>query len=85
MRQHKKIVGPQMSKSTLGKDKWTLEAEAMSTIRWLPRHGDPETKTERVMQQLVKIVAFLPVYTAIVVTLTLLVLVFGVPFLGGSP
>jgi hypothetical protein len=40
-------------------------------IRWLPRHGDPTCVLEFWSQQFVKWAAYLPVYTAIVATLTL--------------
>jgi hypothetical protein len=51
---------------------------------WLPRQGAPISKTDRCIQNTVKVVAFLPVYTAIIVTLVLLVEVFGIPFVGGD-
>ena len=51
-------------------------------FRWLPRHGKPIRRLECLMQTTIKVVAFLPVYTAIVVTLMLLLLVLGVPFVG---
>lgn len=60
-----------------------LEAEAV-TNRWLPRNGKPSTGAEKVVHAAIKILAWLPVYTAIVVTLTLLAVLFGLPFLGGG-
>lgn len=41
-------------------------------IRWLPRHGQPGCLVELVSQAIVRASAYLPIYTAIVVTLTLL-------------
>jgi hypothetical protein len=49
-------------------------------LRWLPRHGEPDALLEHVMQAIVRTCAYLPVYTAIVVTLCLLVLLFGLPW-----
>jgi len=48
-------------------------------IRWLPRHGSPQNAFEWICQTAIRIVAFLPVYIAIVVTLILLIEIFGVP------
>jgi len=48
-------------------------------IRWLPRHGSPQNMFEWICQTAIRIVAFLPVYIAIVVTLILLIEIFGVP------
>lgn len=42
-------------------------------FRWLPRHGDPSCVIEWVSQNMIRSVAFLPIYTAIVVTITLVV------------
>lgn len=42
-------------------------------FRWLPRHGDPYCVVEWVSQQTVRALAHLPVYTAIIATLTLVV------------
>jgi hypothetical protein len=50
-------------------------------FRWLPRHGEPSCIGEWLSQQAVRGIAYLPVYTAIVTTLVLLVLVFGVPWM----
>jgi hypothetical protein len=61
-----------------------VEMRTVAFTRWFPRYGDPVTSMEKFVHSLVKTVAWLPVYTAIVVTLTLLVLIFGVPFLGGN-
>lgn len=55
---------------------WPAEGEP---FRWLPRHGEPLCIGELVAQKIVKTVAWLPVYVAIVVTLVLIVQVFA-PF-----
>lgn len=39
--------------------------------RWLPQHGDPFCLLEWLSQSIVKLIAYLPVYVAIVVTITL--------------
>lgn len=44
-------------------------------FRWFPRHGDPYCYAESTAQRIVKAVARLEVYTAIIVTLCLIVLV----------
>lgn len=49
-------------------------------IRWLPRYGDPTCLLEWVAQRTITALAYLPVYTAIVATLCLVVLVLGPPF-----
>lgn len=49
-------------------------------LRFLPRQGEPISVWEWSCQLIVKCVAFLPVYTAIIVTLVLLVQLFGLPF-----
>jgi hypothetical protein len=61
---------------------WKLNHNA--PFRWLPRHGEPWCVMEWLSQQVVKTLAFLPVYIAIVVTLTLYVVLFGVPFVDGG-
>lgn len=53
-------------------------------FRFLPRHGKPASIYEWVIQKLIKLIAWLPVYIAIVVTLTFLVVLFGFPCIGGS-
>jgi hypothetical protein len=45
------------------------------SFRWLPRQGEPSCIGEWFTQCFIRVVAFLPVYTAIVVTLCLVVLV----------
>ena len=41
-------------------------------FRWLPKHGAPLCIGEWFSQRVVKSLAYLPIYTAIIVTLTLL-------------
>lgn len=53
-------------------------------FRWLPRQGRAVTIAEWIIQGVVKLFAWLPVYTAVVVTATLLLVIFGVPFAGGD-
>lgn len=53
-------------------------------FNWLPRQGEVSSIGEWIIQGLIKALACLPVYTAIVVTLVLLVQIFGVPFVGGD-
>lgn len=61
----------------------SLKPDPDQPFRWLPRQGDPMCIGEWISQGLIKIVAYLPIYTAIVATLVLLVLLFGIPFVGG--
>lgn len=42
-------------------------------IRWLPRHGQPGCLLEWFSQRVIVLSAYLPVYIAVIVTLTLLV------------
>lgn len=49
-------------------------------FRFLPRQGEPLCVAELVSQTVVKALAYLPVYVAVVVTVSLLVQVFGLPF-----
>lgn len=42
---------------------------------WLPRHGQPSSRVEQVSQNVIRFVAYLPIYTAIIATLTLVVVV----------
>lgn len=51
---------------------------------WLPRQGKAKSTGESLSQAVIKIIAWLPVYTAIVVTATLYCIIFGVPFLEGA-
>lgn len=65
-----------------GSDVLTL-APSRDAFRWLPRHGKPTRGLERLTQGTVRGLAMLPVYTALIVTLVLLLQIFGVPFIGG--
>lgn len=47
-------------------------------FRWLPRHGGPFCVGEWIVQHAVKTFAYLPVYTAVVVTLILVIQLFGI-------
>ena len=49
-------------------------------FRWLPRQGEPSCIGEWLSQRAITALAWLPFYTALVATLALLVLIFGVPF-----
>lgn len=60
--------------------KWRLDRNA--PFRWLPRYGEPWCIAEWIVQKVIKWVAYAPIYTAIIVTLVLLVQIFGVPFVG---
>lgn len=51
---------------------------------WLPRQGKASSIEEVIVQTAIKVFAWLPIYTAIVVTATLLLILFGVPFVGDS-
>lgn len=53
-------------------------------FRWLPRQGEPLCIGEWVSQTMIKLLAYAPVYTAVIVTLVLLVQLFGVPFVEGK-
>ncbi len=61
--------------------RWILNVH--SPFRWLPRHGDPSCYLEWTSQKIIRLLAYLPIYTAIIATLVLLVEIFGVPFVGG--
>jgi hypothetical protein len=50
-------------------------------MRWLPRHGEPDCILEWFTQQGIKALAWTPLYTALVATLVLLVLLIEVPWL----
>lgn len=47
-------------------------------FRWLPRHGEPSCVLEFISQQLMRFAAYLPVYTAAVSTLTLVIILWVV-------
>lgn len=51
---------------------------------WLPRQGKASSIEEVIVQTAIKVFAWLPIYTAIVVTITLYVLIFGFPFVGAD-
>jgi hypothetical protein len=53
----------------------------MSTKAWLPRQGKASSIEEWIVQNTIRALAWLPLYTAIVVTVTLLLILFGVPYL----
>jgi len=53
------------------------------SFKWLPSQGAPLTNSERVVQNIIKVCSILPVYTAIIVTLVLLLEIFGIPFVKG--
>lgn len=61
--------------------KWRIDRSG--PFRWLPRHGKPFCKLEWFTQKMVLMLAFLPVYTAIIVTIVLIIQIFGVPFVDG--
>jgi hypothetical protein len=52
-------------------------------FRWAPKHGDPQCLAEWTTQAMIKLLAFLPVYVAVVVTLLLVVAIYGVSLLRG--
>lgn len=60
----------------------TLTPADNRPFRWLPRHGQPFCVGEWLSQAAVKAVAWTPTYTAIVATLTLVAVLFGVPWVG---
>lgn len=51
-----------------------LRPDHPGRTRWLPRHGEPLCVLEFISQTLVRALAWAPLYTAVVATLTLLVL-----------
>lgn len=78
------MIPPAQSKVKLMNDEnriGGLGGTAMAR-RWTPRSGKPTNRSERIMQKIVKVLARLDVYTAIIATLTLLAVVFGFPFVG---
>jgi hypothetical protein len=50
---------------------------------WLPKQGPPASNLEIFIQTTIRVIAWLPIYTAIVVTLVLLLEIFGIPFVKG--
>ena len=53
-------------------------------FHWLPCQGEADSTLERIIQGGIKLIAWLPVYTALIATITLLLIIFGVPFTGGN-
>lgn len=51
---------------------------------WLPCQGKASSMEETIVQTTIRVIAWLPVYTAIVTTLTLLAVTFGLPFIGND-
>lgn len=49
----------------------TLKPAPNEPFRWLPKHGEPLSVGEWFTQRVVQALAYLPVYTAIIATLTL--------------
>lgn len=47
---------------------------------WLPRNGLPHSVVELLVQRLIRVLSFLPVYTAVIVTCIILIQVFGLPW-----
>lgn len=61
----------------------TLRPATDQPFRWFPRHGEPSCIGEWAVQHIVRFFAYLPVYTAIVVTIIVIIQV-AHPFgLGG--
>lgn len=54
----------------------TVKTEGGTTIRWLPRQGRPVRSIEWVSQTIIKVIAFLPIYVAIIVTILLLLQIY---------
>lgn len=67
----------------LTKDSNGLTWKPGRPVRWLPRHGDPYCVLEWTSQRAIKTLALLPVYIALVVTVMLMIMIFGVPFVDG--
>lgn len=55
----------------------------MSNHHWLPKQGKPMHLIDSVCQSLLRAMAYLPVYTAVIVTITMLLVIFGIPFIKG--
>lgn len=53
------------------------QEERYSHLRLIPSQGQPEKLIEKICQTAVKVLAYLPIYTAVVVTLVLLAVIFG--------
>ena len=50
--------------------------DGLSQVRWLPRHGEPLCILDWVSQSTVRLLAWLPFYTALIVTLMLAIELF---------
>lgn len=61
----------------------TLRPAQGQPFRWLPKHGEPLCIGEWASQHIVRFFAFLPVYSAIVGTIILIVIVWHPFGLGG--
>lgn len=57
-------------------DRLTWSMTEYSSFRWLPKHGKPSSVFEWLSQNFVKLIAWLPVYIAIVVTLIFLLQIY---------
>lgn len=51
----------------------SLKLKRGEPMRLLPKHGEPYCMTEWIFQYLISALAHLPIYTAIIVTITLIV------------
>lgn len=60
---------------------WRLSRDL--SPHWLPRAGKPVCVWDWLSQKVIKTIAFLPVYTAVVATITMCLYIFGVPFVAG--
>lgn len=61
----------------------TLRPAHGQPFRWLPRHGDPLCVGEWASQHIVRFFAYLPVYTAVVVTIVVVIQIWHPFGLGG--
>lgn len=55
--------------------KYSTENE--SSIRWLPKHGEPRYAIDAVSQKLVKVAAYPPLYTAIFLLIMVVFIIWG--------
>lgn len=46
-------------------------------IRWLPRQGEPFCVLEYISQTIIRNIAYFPIYTAVIVTVTLVIIIWG--------
>lgn len=49
---------------------------ATISVGWLPRQGKPQGAAQRAVHKMIRLLAHLPVYTAVIVTLTLVLVWF---------